>query len=181
MSWPALKKLFSPADFTAYVGGLSFEAWKPQFVVHHNTASPTVAEWPSVAGDSRMRGLEKYYSSTPPAGQGWSGGPHLFVAPEGIWAFNPLTEPGVHSPSWNGISWGVETVGDFSREYLGDAQKENLVSALATLHEAAGLDPAHLRFHFEDPATTHRGCPGAHLVKADVIAWVQTRLSPLVT
>lgn len=171
-------KCFQPADFNDYVFGLSDDslAWA-KLVVVHNTQTPDLLEWAQKPGANWMRGLEAYYRDD----KKWSAGPHLFVAPEGIWTFTPLTTPGVHSPSWNHCAWGVETVGDYSRELLPPATQENLTAALATLHERAGLDPATLKFHFEDPLTTHKGCPGVHMVKADVVSWVQNRLSPLVT
>ena len=43
-----------------------------------------------------------------PDGKGWSGGPHLFIANDGIWEFNRLTKPGVHAPSWNKVALGVD-------------------------------------------------------------------------
>jgi hypothetical protein len=55
--------------------------------------------------------------------------------------------------------------------------RDNSVSALATLHALAGLDPAALRLHREDPKTTHRGCPGAKVSKADVIGRVQEEMA----
>jgi len=168
---------FTAAAFAEYVGELSFPDWAPSFVVVHNTYSPTLANWHDVPGASRMRGLENYYRDI----QKWSAGPHLFVAADFIWAFTPLITPGVHSPSWNANSWGVETTGDWDTETPPPALMENLVSALAALHEAAGIDPATLRFHREDPLTTHKHCPGANLDKADLIGRIQTRLSPLVT
>ncbi|HZU27297.1 MAG TPA: N-acetylmuramoyl-L-alanine amidase [Bryobacteraceae bacterium] len=155
---------FSADDFDEYVSGLSFNAWRPQFVVLHNTAAPTLAQWHSVPGATRMANLESYYRDE----QKWSGGPHLFVADDLIWVFTPLTVPGVHSPSWNLISWGVEMVGDFDTEEFADPQKTNVFRALAALHAAAGLDPMSLRLHREDPKTTH-ACPGANIRKADVI------------
>ena len=36
-------KGFKPQEFEAYVGTLLFSAWRPQFVVLHNTAAPTLA------------------------------------------------------------------------------------------------------------------------------------------
>jgi len=62
--------------------------------------------------------------------------------PGGILAFSPLTGPGTHSPAWNSISWGVETVGEFrARAVRQGAVKEQLIAALAILHAAAGLQP----------------------------------------
>ena len=39
----------------------------------------------------------------------------------------------------------------------------NLVACLATLHGALGLDSHTLRFHKEDPKTTHKDCPGDNI------------------
>lgn len=176
-SWtPIVGKAFSTFDFDDYVKSLSFEAWKPEFVVVHNTWDPTFKMWHAVPGASRMRGLEKYYSSPPPEGMGWSAGPHLFVSDDVVWAFTPLTVPGVHSPSWNRISWGVETTGDWTTEVVPEALMNNLVDVLATLHNVAGIDPGTLKFHHEDPATTHHDCPGVNLIKSDLIARVVTKL-----
>jgi hypothetical protein len=164
-------KGFNADDFATYVAGLSFDAWRPSFVVLHNTAVPTFAQWHSVSGDTRMQGLQGYYRDT----QKWSGGPHLFVADDLIWVFTPLTVPGVHSPSWNAISWGVELVGDYATEQICAPLKANAISALATLHGALGIDPSTLRLHREDPLTTHI-CPGSSISKADFISNVTTAL-----
>ena len=158
-------KGFTAADFATYVEGLSFTAWRPSFVVLHNTGLPTFAQWHSVPGSARMQNLQSYYRDT----QHWSAGPHVFVADDLIWAFTPLTVPGVHSPSWNNVSWGVELVGDYATEVMDPDLQSNAISALATLHGALGLDPATLRLHREDPLTTHI-CPGSSVLKADFIA-----------
>lgn len=163
---------FTSDAFATYVAGLSFGNWRPSFVVLHNTGAPTFAQWHSVSGDQRMQNLQTYYRDT----QGWSGGPHLFVADDLIWAFTPLTVPGVHSPSWNNVSWGVELVGDYSTEQMVPALQANAVSALTTLHGALGLDPSTLRLHREDPLTTHI-CPGSNVSKADFIANVTAALT----
>lgn len=160
-------KGFTADEFSEYVAGLSLVTWRPSFVVLHNTAAPTFAQWHSVPGETRMQNLQSYYRDT----QGWSGGPHLFIADDLIWAFTPLTVPGVHSPSWNNVSWGVELVGDYSTEQIVPALKANAISALATLHGALGLDPSTLKLHREDPLTTHI-CPGSSISKADFITQV---------
>jgi hypothetical protein len=165
-------KGFKPQEFEAYVAGLSFAVWRPQFVVLHNTAAPTLAQWHSISGEQRMRNLSDFYQNV----QKWSAGPHLFVADDLIWAFTPLTMPGVHSPSWNSIAWGVEMVGDYNAEPFADTVRDNVVSALTTLHAVVGLDPASLKLHKEDPRTTH-DCPGRNVSKADIIARVQDALA----
>jgi hypothetical protein len=164
---------FTPADFITYVGSLRWVSWRPSLVVVHNTENPTLERWHEIGGTQYMKNLEKYYRDT----MGWSAGPHLFIDDAVIWVGTPLTVSGVHSPSWNGVSFGVETVGDYAREPLLPAVAQNLASALATLHDALGLLPeTAIRFHKEDPATTHRGCPGKNLVKPDLIAAVRAKL-----
>ena len=157
-------KGFTPQAFGTYVSSLTFTTWRPQFVVLHNTAVPTFEQWHAVHGEQRMKNLEGFYRDT----QHWSAGPHLFVADDLIWAFTPLTTSGVHSPSWNSMSWGVEMVGDYNVEPVSAPVRDNTVGALATLHALLGLDPHLLRLHKEDPKTTH-DCPGKHVDKADII------------
>jgi hypothetical protein len=165
---------FSAAEFHEYVSELVWQAWRPQFVVVHNMAEPKFAEWHNVSGTMRMANLERYYRDV----QHWSAGPHLFVADDLIWVFTPLTTPGVHSPSWNAISWGMELVGDYATESFTPV-RDNAIAALAALHSVAGLDPTTMRFHKEDPRTTHKGCPGKNVVKPALIAAVEAALAVL--
>jgi hypothetical protein len=165
---------FTPTEFETYVRGLSFVRWRPNFVVLHNTAVPTIAQWHEHSGLKRMRGLEDYYRNL-----GWPAGPHLFIADDLIWVFTPLTTAGVHSPSWNRVAWGVEMVGDYAKESFqtgaGQKVRDNTVSAMATLHAAIGLDSHSLKLHKEDPLTTHN-CPGKKVVKADMIRRVHDEI-----
>jgi hypothetical protein len=165
-------KSFTPDGFSEYVSTISFPAWRPQFVVLHNTAVPKLADWHSVSGDVRMQNLERFYRDV----QQWSAGPHLFVADDLIWVFTPLNVSGVHSPSWNSIAWGVEMVGDYAAEPFSPAVRENALNALATLHAALGLNPETLRLHKEDPKTTHV-CPGKNVVKAEIIQGIHDKLT----
>src|SRR5689334_23101839 len=164
---------FTAAQFPEYVAGTQFGVWRPQFVVLHNTFIPKLSEWHSVPGAQRMKALEHFYRDI----QQWSAGPHLFVADDLIWAFTPLNVSGVHSPSWNAISWGVELVGDYSVEDLSPGVQANAASALAALHALAGIDPGTLKLHREDPNTTHKNCPGTKVVKNDVISFVVAALA----
>lgn len=162
---------FTPDQFDKYVKSLKFHSWHPQFVVLHNTGIPNLARWHDYSGAARMRGLAGYYK-----GMGWSGGPHLFVANNLIWLFTPLTVPGVHSPSWNEVSWGIEMVGSYSEEPFNPYVRDNTVKALATLHIAMGIDSHTLKFHKDDPKTTHKDCPGKHVDKADMIARIHAEI-----
>ena len=63
-------------------------------------------------------------------------------------------------------------MGDYSVEDLVPGLQENATQALATLCELAGMTPDGLRLHKEDPSTSHKDCPGARIVKNDVIGMV---------
>lgn len=161
--------------FRSHVEGLSFSAWKPSGIAVHNTANPSLyplkghGSWhgSSVTPAQRVKNLAAYYS-----GLGWPAGPHLFVDDQFIWLFTPLTQKGVHSPSWNGTKIGIEMVGDYDIESFNEGPgakvRDNTVAALAILHAKLGLDPQTIKLHKEDPATTH-ACPGKNVGKADLI------------
>ncbi len=172
---------FTHAEFKSYLDGLSITPWA-KFVVVHNTSEPDIAlynKWtqrPGWTPEQWLKNLVSYYS-----GMGWNGTPHLFIPPvlDQILVLNSLLVHGTHTPSWNSISYGVETVGEFEREPFGDPTRANLVAALAALHEKLSLRPdgfslgqSGLHFHKEDVHTTHRTCPGRNMVKADLVAAV---------
>ena len=128
--------------------------------------------------------LHAYYQFQAPrnGGKGWSGGPHLFVDAEGIWVFNPLDLVGVHSPSFNANSWGVEMLGDFGSESFSDGLglqiHANAVRAVAALLRRLGATDATalLHLHKEDHATNH-DCPGKNVNKAAFIAELNKQLA----
>lgn len=167
---------FTPATFDQYCHLLHWLAWRPSFVVLHNTAVPTLAQRPQGLTKEHIRGLEKYYRDD----QHWGAGPHLFVDDRQIWVFTPLTVSGVHSPSWNKLALGIEMLGEYSTEPFdigrGARVQANAVAAIATLCAVLGLAPATLKLHKEDPLTAHKGCPGAHVSKAAIIQQVQALL-----
>lgn len=182
MAWqPIVGKSFRADQLAAYLEGLDVPTagFKPLFVVLHNTAEPKISEWHSVPGARRMSGLVSYYRDT----MHWSAGPHFFVADDLIWAFTPVTHAGVHAPSWNRVSIGVEMVGDYSAEPFdsgaGANVAHNAIELLAALHVRFGLDTSTLKFHKEDPKTTHKGCPGANVVKDQVVARLHARVAQL--
>lgn len=160
---------FSAADFDDYVTWLDLGDFYPEFVVVHNTQIPTKAQW---KGEESIQSLVRYYRDE----QKWSGGPHLFVEENGIWVFTPLSVPGVHSPSWNRKAWGLEIVGDFDKEQFTAQHKMNVVSALTSLHKKARWLTPQIKLHKEDPATTHKDCPGKAVVKAELEAGVAAAL-----
>lgn len=188
MSWPAVKRAFKQEDFRQYVSSLTWPSWRPSRIVWHNTAAPSLAQWIRSAdadraaglipGSTRIANLESFFRFD----NHWSGCPHLFVANDAIWVMNPLTSPGVHSPSFNNTSIGIECVGDFDMEDDDSGEglkvKNNLILATAVLCAALGIEPTFgqtdkprrriiggtIFIHKDDWATTH-DCPGIDLAR----------------
>ena len=155
-------KSFTPAEFALYVKGLNLlnRGWTGKFCVLHNTSVPSLAQRPDGFTYQQMLNLASYYE-----GLGWHAGPHLFVDDKAIWVFSPLNLLGVHSPSWNHESYGVEQLGEYETEEYGgsvrgSAVRANAVAAMAILCHAVGIDSHSMRLHKEDPLTTHKSCPG---------------------
>ncbi|NLH99307.1 MAG: N-acetylmuramoyl-L-alanine amidase [Chthonomonadales bacterium] len=177
MAWDIVGRRFSDDDFATYVDGLSLSRWKPDFIVLHNTAVPSLAQRPNGFTPQHIQNLHGFY-----LGKGWSGCPHLFVDQNGIWVLNPLTRKGVHSPSWNAVAWGIEMLGEYGSEPFdtgpGAMVRANAVSALATLCKKGGFAADTIRFHKEDPKTTHTTCPGKNVRKDQVIEAVRKAMQP---
>jgi N-acetylmuramoyl-L-alanine amidase CwlA len=174
---PIVGLSFTPEQFDSYCHALRWTAWRPSFIVLHNTYVPSLAQRPSGFTARHMQNLVNYYRDE----KKWSAGPHLFIDDKKIWVFTPLTLSGIHSPSWNKLSLGVEMLGDYTTESFttgrGLKVHQHTVAALATLCAVPGLDPAGIRFHKEDPLTTHKTCPGKNVVKKTMIAEVQALLA----
>lgn len=195
MTWPAVKRGFTQEQFAIYAASLAWLVWRPSKIVFHNTALPSLAQWIKSAADdkaknlqpgiTRINNLERFFKDE----NHWSGAPHLFIAPDVIWVFNPLTSPGVHSPSFNATSIGIEMIGDFSKEddEFGDGLKvkRNTVFATAVLCSALGLEPTNgeidqktyktsgtIFLHKQDPNTTH-DCPGVNIAR-DKISMIES-------
>ena len=172
-NWKGIVGLSCTAEeFDAYCHGLHWSAWRPSFMVLHNTAVPSLKQRPGGLTKQHILSLEKFYRDE----QHWSAGPHLFVDDKQIWVFTPLTTSGVHSPSWNKTALGVEMLGDYDKEEFDSGRglkvQQNAVAAFATLSAVLGLDPDTVRLHKEDPATTH-ACPGKKVVKNKFIQEVK--------
>lgn len=178
-----INRAFTAENVGAYLRSLPRPSFV-RFVVVHNTGAPNLATYRDYANRKNpisdaqwLRNLEGYYRDQ----QKWHAGPHWFVTPNaaGLLAFTPSTVPGVHSPSWNSQSLGVEMVGDYQAEPFDPAVQRNVVALLAELHLWLGLSPDTIRFHREDPGTTHKDCPGKNVNKAQLIAAVRAKMNQL--
>lgn len=173
---------FSIEEYKSFVEATVMGAWRPGFVVLHNTSVPdetTYQKWLDRGNPSEAQwalNLAGFY-----AGQGWPSGPHAFALPHGrVLAFSPLSAPGTHSPAWNARTWVLETVGEFDREGFEGDIFQTVKSILAIWHSFLGLDPVDykfgtrgLHFHKEDPITTHKNCPGKNVKKSDLVFAVE--------
>jgi hypothetical protein len=176
MAFAIVGRRFSPEEFEAYVGSVTMSTWKPDFLVIHNTSNPTIDMRPNGFIPQHMQNLLGYYS-----GQGWKGGPHLFVDQNGIWVFNPLNKEGRHTPSWNAVAWGIEMLGEYQFESFdtgpGLAIHQHTVAAAATLCRKGGFLPGVICFHKEDIKTTHKNCPGKNVNKDKLLAEIDAYLN----
>jgi len=154
-------------------------SFRPKFIEVHNTSVPdikTFNRWKEVGKptfEQWMKNLASYY-----AGLGWNSMPHAFVGPDGrIGLGAPFDIRGTHSPSWNGVAIGIETVGEFEREpFAGTLSETALVALVGELHLRLDLAPDQylkgvrgIHFHKEDTASSHRTCPGKNLDKAKFV------------
>ncbi|GEO11068.1 peptidoglycan recognition protein family protein [Segetibacter aerophilus] len=169
MPWKGIVgKSFSLSEFDSYCHTIQWTAWRPSFIVLHNTAIPNLAQRANGLTLDHIKGLEKFYRDE----QKWFGGPHLFIDDKQIWAFTPLNVSGTHSPSWNKVAIGIEMLGDFEKEEFNSGRglnvRRNAVAAIATLSAILGLAPETMKIHREDPLTTH-ACPGKNVRKLEII------------
>ena len=184
MTIPPLAQSFDKAGFQAYVENVVAKklTWRPSMIVLHNTASPTFAQFykngsKSISGPQRVKNMWVSYER-----QGWSGGPHLVITDREILLGNPLWLRGVHSPSWNAVSWGIEMAGNYQVETFPPALDDLATHAIACLFSVLGKMPTNdtFKFHREDPRTTHRTCPGKNVgTKAQWIKDVGARMAAL--
>lgn len=176
-------RILQPSELRGHLASLQWApGFRPKFPVLHNTSVPdglTYKGW-IAAGKPTMeqwlRNLASYYD-----GLGWASMPHAFVLPDGrIGLGAPFNVRGTHSPSWNSVSIGVETVGDFDRErWAGSAIEMASVALFGELCRRLSWTPdmyargvRGIHFHKEDPTTDHKGCPGSNVDKPRFVARV---------
>jgi N-acetylmuramoyl-L-alanine amidase CwlA len=167
---------FSPEEFDSYCHALRWSAWRPSFIVLHNTAVPSLSQRPHGFTKQHILNLERYYRDE----KRWKAGPHLFIDDKQIWVFTPLTLSGTHSPSWNKSALGIEMLGDYEKDAFDSGRglkvQRNSIAAIATLTAMLGIEPDTMRIHREDPLTTHT-CPGTKVNKLKFIQAVKDLLA----
>lgn len=179
---------FNRKEVKAYIESIPTKdlSWV-QFLVVHNTGAPSMAQHEATKDsnkdgqneDDRMRNAKPGYAK-------WQGrGPHFWVfktdptEDKDYGLGTPLPNKGVHSPSWNTTSIGVEMVADFDgtddpHSPAGANVVDNTAYLFATLLAKLGkvANGNTIRLHKEDKKTTH-DCPGKLFKKDEFIAKVQ--------
>ncbi len=69
MAWAGIVgKSFAPDDFEKYIGTVTFNVWRPRFVVVHNTSVPNRSTWdgwqtrnPPITDEKWAKNLEGFY------------------------------------------------------------------------------------------------------------------------
>jgi len=132
------------------------KCWKPfaeitEVFIHH-TVIPTPETW---RGRESILVMKRVYEI-----KGWTAGPHIFVAPDGIWVFTPPHKQGVGCTGHNTHAIHVEIVGNYeSNELKGDMLRKS-IDTFAAICEWLNYDPMNLYLH-RDFANTK--CPGKNI------------------
>ena len=186
---PNVGKVFATiAEFLDYLDDIKFGAWRPQFVTVHHTGAPTLKNWYDwqnrkvpVTDEQWLRNLAAYYGNE----LGWSAAPHFFFTPEHYCVLSPPEKRGVHAASFNGLSWGVEMVGNFDTEAFPYELRTRYVAGLACLHIATGLKVLPyqrgvqgMHFHRNDPKTS-KTCPGRLIDQVSLADEVVARIEKM--
>ena len=180
MPWKGgFKKVVSRTEFLELVEKVNV-TW-PKHVMIHNTWKPTLKQTLDyLKNHSVLQRLDNFgagdYKKRNVAG------PHIFIFPvdgDNIGLGCPLELTGFGSPGFNHNAWHIEGTANFDIDDddagPGFIVKDTMAFVAAALLNQRGLeaDPHILKFHGEDPRTTHKGCPGSDLVKSDFLARVQ--------
>lgn len=102
-----LNKKMTVAGFANYIQNMKVRFWHrkiDKLVYHHTSSSPDI--W---RGSASMLHYWNLYRS-----RGYKTGPHIFLAPDGIWLFTPILKQGQHAGRLgNKGSIGIEIVGKY--------------------------------------------------------------------
>lgn len=165
-------RVMSESQFVAYIEGLVMPDPLPTRIFLHHTWKPTKESW---NGASTIYAMKRYYEQQPwrdlggKLREGWTAGPHLFVADDGIWLFSDIRYDGVGVLGHNTGTRHLEMVGNYDDELPSGATLSNTIAALGILHVKLGLDIANLNFHRDFSSKT---CPGRAVTKAWIIPQV---------
>jgi len=151
-----INQLLTKDQFASYISTYSFGPISPNKIVLHHTWRPTVDQW---QGQKSIDGMKAYYE-----GKGWTAGPHLYIALDGIWLFSPMNKDGIHAGKGNYLSIGIEMVGDYSLAKPSGEILDQVLFVIKTLQERLNISDDQIYFH-RDYAFKASGCPGWAVTK----------------
>ncbi|MBU1449062.1 N-acetylmuramoyl-L-alanine amidase, partial [Patescibacteria group bacterium] len=140
----------SREEFESYVNRKFFGYLPADKLVLHHTWKPTVNDW---KGYQTLMGIKNYYESL-----GWKSGPHVFIAPDGIWLMTDMRNNGTHAGSLNWRSIGIEVVGNYDNKTWEGEIYKNAIWAITTLKKKLNIDNEQIHYHSE---VSNKTCPGA--------------------
>ncbi len=151
-------KCLKTEEFRKYVEKKFFGFLPANKIVLHHTHKPTPEQW---EGKRTIYNLKRFYER-----KGWTTGPHLFIAPDGIWLFTDMRKNGTHAGKGNWRSIGIEMVGDYDKEVPKGTIWEYAKFVITVLNRKLNLKKEDIKFH-RDYMNTH--CPGLAVDKKWVL------------
>lgn len=170
-----LCKKLTKKQFEKYLEEKKISDPLPNKIVLHHTWKPTIETW---KGKTTIQALKINYEK-----KGWSAGPHIFVAEDGIWLFTDMNKVGTHAGTGNatwekeGIdihgyyvagahlknySIGVEVVGNYDEKVWEGEVLQNTCHCLTQLQKKLNLEIKDIKFHRD---YSPKSCPGNSITR----------------
>jgi len=156
-----INRCLSKKEFAEYIRKKKVTRKIDKIVLHHTW--DTIEQW-------RREEVSCDYYKKMYKGKGWKAGPHIFVAPEGIWLFTDINIQGRHANQGNKGSIGIEMVGRYDEKLPSGKILENTRAVLKVLLKKFDLLPKDIHFHRE--YNPQKSCPGKVINKQ----WVKKEL-----
>lgn len=176
---PMIGRKLSIPEWQNYVANYDFGRLAPSRLVLHHTYRPDENQWRGLAS---MRGMQTFYR-----GKGWTAAPHIYVAPDGIWLFTPMSQIGIHAGTGNGslragwYSIGLEMVGYFDKRRPSGPVWDYAKAVMGGLSRRLNIPPRQL-ISFHRDYTNQKSCPGWSVTKewvwGEVDAWLNNSPPP---
>lgn len=151
------------ADFETFLRDpavlAQLRAWAIRVTAHH-TWKPTVAGWMMNTGAANLKGLIRTWRDD----NGWTTGPNMVIAPEGIYLASGIDGPGIHAGVCNGNGVGIEIVGNYDNTYWQEPIRSFVFGAFVALSRALGntqqdvIEKKRVNGHRE--CLPNKSCPG---------------------
>ncbi len=151
-----LNQFLNRKDFVKYLKNKDFDRNIDKIILHHT--SDEVRDW---KGNQSILGYKKMYED-----KGWISGPHLFIAPEGIYLFTDINIQGIHANDGNKGSIGIEMVGNYDDSFPNNHIWKNTELVLINLLIKFNLKIKDIHFHRE--YNNQKSCPGRAVTKREI-------------